>query len=87
MAGAAVGTAEHALALEARIGAAECAIPEEGDARGALHSWERVVLEACAFLPEVPDRLVRRCREVAQELAEWGHTEVVETLLERLPGS
>ncbi|MFC8422734.1 protein kinase [Streptomyces sp. NPDC057236] len=86
-AGAAVGTAEHVLALEARIGAAECAVPEEDDARGALLSWERVVLEACALLPEVPDRLVRRCREVGQELAEWGHTAAVETLLERLPGS
>ncbi|WP_030868178.1 serine/threonine-protein kinase [Streptomyces sp. NRRL S-37] len=87
MAGATVGTAGHVLALEARIGAAECAVPEEDDARGALRSWERVVLEACTLLPEVPDRLVRRCREVAQELAEWGHTEVVETLLERLPDS
>ncbi|MBD9730707.1 protein kinase [Streptomyces sp. H28] len=87
MAGAAVGTAEHVLALEARIGAAECTVPEEHDARSALLSWERVVLEACALLPDVPDRLVRRCREVGQELAECGHTAVVETLLERLPGN
>ncbi|MEW2075316.1 MULTISPECIES: serine/threonine-protein kinase [unclassified Streptomyces] len=84
-AGVSVGTAEHILALEARVGAAECAVPEEADARGALLCWERVVLEACALRPEVPDRLVRRCREVAQELAEWGHTAVVKTLLEKLP--
>lgn len=87
MAGAATGTAEHLLVLEARIGAAECAVPEEDDARSALLSWERAVLEVCALLPDVPDRLMRRCREMGQELAEWGHSAVVETLIERLPGA
>ncbi|MFF8945724.1 serine/threonine-protein kinase [Streptomyces sp. NPDC014864] len=85
LAEAASGTAEHVLVLEARVGAAECAVPEEDDAHGALLAWERVVLEASALSQEVPDRVVRRCREVGQELAEWGHAGVVETLLKRLP--
>ncbi|WP_073948841.1 serine/threonine-protein kinase [Streptomyces kebangsaanensis] len=84
-ASATAGTAEYLLALEARVGAAECTVPEEDDARGALLSWERIVLEVCALLPKAPDRLVRRCHEVGQELAEWGHTAVVGELLKMLP--
>ncbi|GHC03383.1 MULTISPECIES: serine/threonine protein kinase [Streptomyces] len=83
--GAIPGTAAHLMELEARLGAAECLVPEDDDAEGALIAWERIILDVSALLPEVPGRLLQRCREVGQELAEWGHATTTEELLKRLP--
>lgn len=58
------------LVLEARIGLAECKVPE-GDLRGALAGWHEAASETLR-LASPPARLVARCREVALELGERG---------------
>lgn len=69
-------------ALEARLGIAECRIPE-GDLPRALEGWVAVVREALSLAP-VPAPLVERCHEVALELCERGCGAAVEPQLARL---
>lgn len=71
-----------ALTLEARLGVAECRIPE-GDLRTALEEWRRTALETLN-LTSPPAHLVERCREVALELSERGFEAEVSPLVGRL---
>ncbi|MFJ4097347.1 serine/threonine-protein kinase [Kitasatospora sp. NPDC089913] len=73
----------RALALEARVGVAECMVPA-GDLRAAFDGWADVVHEV-AGLVEMPVRVVARCHEVALELTEVGRPEEVRAFLELLP--
>ncbi|PWG12318.1 hypothetical protein DF268_17120 [Streptomyces sp. V2] len=84
--GAVAGTPEYERLLEARIGVAECKIPEKESTGHAFLAWEDAVLRLRA-LPSPPQRVVRRARESGEELAEWGHREAVEALLDGLPPS
>ncbi|MGW4321101.1 serine/threonine-protein kinase [Streptomyces sp. NPDC004684] len=72
------------LVLEADLGIAECLMPE-GDFTGAFDGWLAVVHRALAISP-MPERLARRCREVAYELGESGYQARVADLLSQLPG-
>lgn len=83
--GAAAGTSEQGWLLEARIGAAECLVPEEDGTDRAYPAWEAAVLNLRSLLPVPPQRAVRRARESGEELAEWGHRASVATLLDGLP--
>ncbi|MGW2707514.1 serine/threonine-protein kinase [Streptomyces sp. NPDC001356] len=78
------GDPSDPLVLEARLGVAECLMPEE-DFTGAFSGWRAVVHSLS--LVAVPDagRLTSRCREVAVELAESGYEAEVADLLARLP--
>ncbi|RRQ76202.1 protein kinase [Streptomyces griseofuscus] len=78
------GDPSDPLVLEARLGIAECLMPE-GDFAGAFSGWRAVVHSLP--LVAVPDsgRLTSRCREVAFELAESGYQAEVTDLLVRLP--
>jgi serine/threonine protein kinase len=72
------------LLLEARVGVAECLVPEKDDTEAAFSLWKAVVVELRG-LPRSPLLKVhRRCREFAAELAEWGHRDEVETMLSSL---
>jgi hypothetical protein len=71
-----------ALTLEARLGVAECRIPE-GDLRTALEEWHRTASETLG-LTAPPAHLVERCREVALELSERGFGAEVSSLVRRL---
>lgn len=71
-----------ALTLEARLGVAECQIPE-GDLRTALEEWRRTASETLN-LTSPPAHLVERCREVALELSERGFGAEVSSLVRRL---
>ncbi|MEV7185566.1 serine/threonine-protein kinase [Kitasatospora sp. NPDC093102] len=71
------------LALEARVGAAECLVPA-GDLQGAFDGWADVVHEV-AGLVEMPGRVLARCRETALELAECGRHAEVRRYLALLP--
>ncbi|MGY0022261.1 protein kinase domain-containing protein [Streptomyces sp. YJ-C3] len=70
------------LVLEARIGLAECKVPE-GDLRGALGDWHEAATETLR-LASPPARLVARCREVALELGERGFGAEISSLDGRL---
>jgi hypothetical protein len=71
-----------ALTLEARVGLAECKVPE-GDLQGALGDWLAAASETLQLaLP--PSRLIGRCREVALELGERGLSAEVSALDSRL---
>ncbi|MFB6953588.1 serine/threonine-protein kinase [Streptomyces niveus] len=72
-----------ALALEARVGAAECAVAD-GELADALANWVAAVEDVCR-LPHAPARLVARCHEVALELDERGHGQVVAGVVAGLP--
>ncbi|MFI6032835.1 serine/threonine protein kinase [Streptomyces sp. NPDC051315] len=72
------------LALEARLGVAECLMPE-GDFAGAFSGWRAVVRSLSLVALPHSDRLTSRCREVAVELAESGYEAQVTDLLARLP--
>ncbi|MET9555286.1 serine/threonine-protein kinase [Streptomyces sp. NPDC006645] len=72
-----------ALALEARVGIAECAVAD-GEMDGAVTGWVEAVGEVLR-LPSAPSRLVARCREVALELDETGFGEIVAPVAARLP--
>ncbi|WP_262701886.1 MULTISPECIES: serine/threonine-protein kinase [Streptomyces] len=76
------GEASRALALEARVGAAECRVPEE-DLHGALQGWTDTVAEVLRLLSP-PTRLVARCREVALELNERGCAATIAPLVAEL---
>ncbi|WP_178880336.1 serine/threonine-protein kinase [Streptomyces acidiscabies] len=84
--GAEPGTPEYERLLEARIGVAECEIPEQENTDHAFLTWENAV-RCLRALPSPPQRVVRRVRESGEELAEWGHSEAVEALLDGLPPS
>ncbi|MEW1657451.1 hypothetical protein [Streptomyces sp. NPDC093707] len=83
--GATPGTQEHARLLEARIGAAECLIPEEDSSDRAFPAWQAAVLELRSLLPHAPQRVVERARESGEDFAEWGHRVAVTDLLNGLP--
>ncbi|GAA2442585.1 serine/threonine-protein kinase [Streptomyces macrosporus] len=78
------GDPSDPLVLEARLGIAECLMPE-GDFAGAFSGWRAVVYSLSPV--EIPgvDRLTSRCREVAVELAGSGYEAEVTDLLARLP--
>ncbi|WP_084965478.1 serine/threonine-protein kinase [Thermoactinospora rubra] len=79
------GTTDVALVpllLEARLGAAECLVPDEGNAKGAYGIWEAVIKQLNG-LPVASPKLIGRCREFADELRDWGYQ--VDGLLEDLP--
>lgn len=69
--------------LEARIGLAECLIPEDR-VHEAVAQWSLIVHQVLTLEPP-PNVLVRRLREVALELQERGHSAAVGALLEQLP--
>jgi hypothetical protein len=73
------------LVLEARLGVAECLMPE-GDFPGAFSGWRAVVHSLPLVAAPDCGRLTSRCREVAVELAESGYEAEVTDLLRRLPG-
>jgi hypothetical protein len=75
---------ERAFLLEARVGIAECLVPEEDDTEAAFRAWRAVVIELLG-MPRQYVRLLRRCREFAAELSERGHRDEVEALLADLP--
>ncbi|MFF6871295.1 protein kinase [Streptomyces sp. NPDC012450] len=78
------GDPSDPLVWEARLGLAECLMPE-GDFEGAFHGWSLVVQELLGLTP-LPAVLRRRCREVALELGESGYEAHVADLLGRLGG-
>ena len=71
-----------ALTLEARVGLAECKVPE-GALQGALGDWLAAASETLQ-LAFPPSRLIGRCREVALELGERGLSAEVSALDGRL---
>ncbi|MFD3309424.1 protein kinase [Streptomyces sp. NPDC058694] len=85
--GAEAGTVGHGRLLEARIGVAECMVPEEDSTERAFPVWEAAVLGLRMLLPSPPQRVVRRARESGEEFAEWGHRVAVDALLNGLPPS
>ncbi|MFE5585409.1 serine/threonine protein kinase [Kitasatospora sp. NPDC056531] len=70
------------LALEARVGWAEC-LMETGDPQGGFDVWADLVHEV-AGLVEGPPGVVARCREVAVKLEKFGRGEEVRSFLELL---
>ncbi|MFD5314705.1 serine/threonine protein kinase [Streptomyces ardesiacus] len=78
------GDPSDPLVLEARLGIAECLMPE-GDFAGAFSGWRAVVHSLPLVAVPVSGRLTSRCREVAFELAESGYEAEVTDLLARLP--
>ncbi|WP_214105072.1 serine/threonine-protein kinase [Acrocarpospora catenulata] len=68
------------LFLEARVGIAECRVPEEDDTAAAFSAWKSVVDELRG-MPQPYPRVLRRCRDLAAELSEWGHRDEVEMIL------
>ncbi|MEU0332862.1 serine/threonine-protein kinase [Streptomyces sp. NPDC006193] len=78
------GDPSDPLVLEARLGIAECLMPE-GDFAGAFSGWRAVVHSLALVAVPDRDRLASRCREVAVELAESGYEAEVTDLLTRLP--
>ncbi|MFF8675796.1 serine/threonine protein kinase [Streptomyces sp. NPDC015242] len=79
-----IGDPSDPVVLEARLGIAECLMPE-GDFAGAFIGWSAVVHMLSRVAVPDPDRLTSRCREVAVELAESGWEAQVTDLLARLP--
>jgi len=77
---AARDTEDVELLLAARVGIAECLVPEEDDTAAAFRAWKAVVVELRG-MPQPYPRVLRRCHEFAAELSEWGHRDEVETLL------
>ncbi|MFI6630746.1 serine/threonine-protein kinase [Nonomuraea fuscirosea] len=78
-----LGAKDVDLLLEARVGVAECLVPEKDDIEAAFSMWKAVVVELRGLcLP--PLKVHRRCHEFAAELAEWGHRDEVETMLSSL---
>ncbi|MFI7114610.1 serine/threonine protein kinase [Nonomuraea sp. NPDC050227] len=78
-----LGAEDVDLLLEARVGVAECLVPEKDDTEAAFDMWRTVVGEL-RDLPRSSPKVYRRCREFAAELAEWGHRDEVETMLSSL---
>ncbi|WP_086792897.1 serine/threonine protein kinase [Streptomyces thermovulgaris] len=78
------GDPSDPLVLEARLGIAECLMPE-GDFTGAFSGWRAVVHSLSLVVVPASDRLTSRCREVAVELAESGYEAEVADLLDQLP--
>ncbi|CAL9540481.1 Serine_threonine-protein kinase PknD [Streptomyces sp. enrichment culture] len=78
------GDPSDPLVLEARLGIAECLMPE-GDFAGAFSGWRAVVYSLLPVTVPDLDRVTSRCREVAVELAESGYEAEVTDLLARLP--
>lgn len=78
------GNPSDPLVLEARLGVAECLMPE-GDFAGAFSGWRAVVHSLPLVARPDADRLTSRCREVAIELAESGWEAEAADLLARLP--
>ncbi|MER5514525.1 serine/threonine-protein kinase [Streptomyces sp. NPDC002763] len=87
LAGAEAGTAEHEQLLEARIGVAECMVPEEDSTDHAFPLWEAAVRRLRLLQLSPPQRVVQRARESGEEFAEWGHRSAVEALLDGLEPS
>ncbi|WP_237108022.1 hypothetical protein, partial [Nonomuraea sp. MG754425] len=78
-----LGAKDLDLLLEARVGVAECLVPEKDDTEAAFNMWKAVVVELRG-LSRSSLKVHRRCREFAAELAEWGHRDEVETMLSSL---
>jgi serine/threonine protein kinase len=78
------GDPRDPLVLEARLGVAECLIPE-GNFAGAFSGWCAVLYDLPLLVEQVSDRLADRCREVGVELAESGYEAEVADLLALLP--
>ncbi|MEU1001719.1 hypothetical protein [Streptomyces tibetensis] len=78
------GEPSERLVLEARLGVAECLMPE-GNFAGAFSGWRAVVHSLPLAAVSDRDRLTSRCREVAVELAESGYRAEVTDLLAQLP--
>ncbi len=78
-----LGAKDVDLLLEARVGIAECLVPEEDDTKVAFGMWKAVVVELRG-LSRSSSKLHWRCREFAAELAESGHRDEVETMLSSL---
>lgn len=76
-------TEDMEFLLEARVGIAECLVPETGETSAAYSEWESVMIEL-AGMPQPYPRVLRRCREFALELAESGYKDQVERLLNAL---
>ncbi|MER7845118.1 serine/threonine-protein kinase [Kitasatospora sp. NPDC096077] len=72
----------RALALEARVGLAEC-LAGAGDLQGGFDGWADVVHEV-AGLVEMPPVVVARCRELAVKLETSGRSVEVRSFLELL---
>jgi serine/threonine protein kinase len=72
------------VALEARLGAAECRIPS-GEMPTVIERWADVVREVAAEYSGSQE-LVERSREVGLELSESGFEHEVQPLLDLLPG-
>ncbi|GAA2109609.1 serine/threonine-protein kinase [Streptomyces synnematoformans] len=72
------------IALEARLGAAECRIPS-GELPTAIKRWGSAVREVAAEHSDSGE-LVERSREVGLELSENGFEHEVQPLLDLLPG-
>lgn len=72
------------LLLEARVGIAECLVPEKDDTEAAFTLWKAVVVELRGLSRSPLLKVHRRCREFAAELAEWGHRDEVEAMLSSL---
>ncbi|WP_185843841.1 serine/threonine-protein kinase [Streptomyces sp. WAC 05379] len=70
------------FALEARLGVAECIVPE-GDVASAVSSWSATVADVL-ILDRIPDRLRARCHEVSLELVERGHKAEISALVTEL---
>jgi serine/threonine protein kinase len=71
---------EKEFLLEARVGVAECLVPEEDDTDAAFRAWKDVVVELIGMARPYA-RVLRRCREFAAELSERGHRDEVAALL------
>ncbi|PZG51469.1 hypothetical protein C1I98_08510 [Spongiactinospora gelatinilytica] len=78
-----LGEKDVDLLLEARVGVAECLVPEQDDTEAAFTMWKAVIIELRG-LSRSSLKVHRRCREFAAELAEWGHHDEVETMLSSL---
>jgi serine/threonine protein kinase len=76
------GAGAHELALEARIGIAECLIADRYT--DAFDIWEQAVRETVAAQP-TPLRAVARCRQVALEFTELGSGAAVARVAALLP--
>ncbi|MCX4689545.1 serine/threonine protein kinase [Kitasatospora purpeofusca] len=75
-----------ALAVEARIGSAECLAVGEADPSSAYRLWSAAVADVARFA-RPPARLAARARELGGCLADLGVRAELEALLARLPTS
>ncbi|MFF2656295.1 protein kinase [Kitasatospora sp. NPDC058032] len=78
------GSPHREFLIEARLGAAECLCEERRDDE-ALQLWSWATEAVITLGSTAPPRLVARCREVGDYLAEHGHVDTVARLLRQLP--